>query len=150
MGLWDRLSGKSARPSEGLHPIVQRVPMPVAAAPRPSLARPVARPAEKRPAALAERPAPPPAAPAAGTRDVNESLGHFRRGLMRQAGGDHAAAVEEFTRAIELDPKCAEAYASRGISREFLGDVAGAKTDYATSIGLEVRTEISKVATRTL
>jgi len=143
MGFWDRLRGASDTTSELLKPIVQRVPLPVAATPRPSSAKPAA---PKPAPTLLEVPVAAKPVPAAVAPSGKDGLAHFRRGLMRQAGGDHAGAVEEFTRALDLDPACGEAYASRGISREFLGDVAAAKADYAKSIELEVRAEIRRLS----
>ena len=73
-----------------------------------------------------------------------EDLAHLRRGVVHQARGEHPAAIEAFTRAIAADPLCIEAYASRGISREAMGDVDGARADYAKSIEVEVREEIAR------
>lgn len=144
MSFLDRLRGRPGAAGAGLNPIVQKVPIPTAP-PRPSQARPAAKPAPPKPVAPApEKPGPerkddPPAS-------VPDGLSHFRRGLLYQSSGDHARAVEEFGRAIAQDPTAAEVYASRGISREFLGDLAGARADYTRSIELEVKAEIRRQA----
>jgi hypothetical protein len=144
MSFLDRLRGGSGSAQAGLNPIVQKVPLPTAP-PRPSLARPAAKPAPPAPVS-------PPAREAAPEKSgsplptPSETLSHFRRGLMYQSAGDHARAVEEFNQVLAHDPAAAEAYASRGISREFLGDLAGARADYARSIELEVKAEIRRQA----
>lgn len=73
-----------------------------------------------------------------------EDLAHLRKGVVLQARGEHQAAIEAFTKAIAADASCVEAYASRGISREALGDVDGARADYAKSIEVEVKEEIAR------
>ena len=86
---------------------------------------------------------PPPKAPAAPA-PRGADLAHLRQGVVLQARGEHEAAVEAFTKAIAADAACIEAYASRGISREALGDVAGARADYAKSIEVEVKAGIAR------
>jgi tetratricopeptide (TPR) repeat protein len=49
---------------------------------------------------------------------------------------DYAGAIEDFSRAIELNPNSAEAYDSRGIAKEGLGDCAGAIEDFSRAIDL--------------
>jgi Tfp pilus assembly protein PilF len=63
--------------------------------------------------------------------------------VVLQARGEQAAAIEEFTKAIEADVSCVEAYASRGISHEALGEVSRARADYAKSIEVEVKAGIA-------
>lgn len=108
-------------------------------------ARPTASPPATRPAAPPAPPARPvpQAAPATPPKGM-EVLGPLRRGVVHQARGDHRKAVEELTRAIEIDRSCAEAWAARALSKEALGDVEGAKSDYATSIRIEVRAAIER------
>ncbi len=145
---------RAKRESEGLKPIVQRVPLPVVQPARPSLARPAAPkppPPPPTPPKKAE-PAPPKAQPppvqTGATRIAaprrGEDLTFLRRAVVKQARGDNQGAIEDFTRAIEIDPGCVEAYEGRGISRDLLGDAAGAKEDYAKSITFEVRAEIRR------
>ena len=91
------------------------------------------------------RPAPAPKPPPVtwGPARRGDDLVHLRKGIVLQARGEHAGAIEELTKAIEADAGCVEAYAGRGISREALGDVAGAKADYAKSIEVEVKAGIA-------
>ena len=58
-------------------------------------------------------------------------------GWAKRALGDHAGAIEDFTRAIELKPGDAYGYKNRaGVKRE-LGDYAGAIEDYTQAIKLK-------------
>jgi Flp pilus assembly protein TadD len=70
-------------------------------------------------------------------------MAYLRKGVVLQARGEHAEAIEQFTLAIQADSGCVEAYASRGISREVVGDVDGARADYAKSIEVEVKAGIA-------
>ena len=50
---------------------------------------------------------------------------------------DYYGAIADYTKAIELDPDYASAYANRGINKENLGDLNGACKDWrkAASLG---------------
>jgi len=149
MALWDKLF-KKKDDDVGFRPIVQKAPPPTAPA-RVSSAKPVPNPVA---------PPPPPPAPIAakperetkskkksegGTKSRPKDEGAFvDRGLRRQSQGDHDGAIEDFTKAIELNPKHAKAYAARGVSREAKGDGGGAKSDYSKSIQIEIMSEINR------
>jgi tetratricopeptide (TPR) repeat protein len=123
-------------------------PPPPAPASTPSTGLPKASsldPARLQAALRAPRPAP--AAPPVQPRPV-EAFAFLRRAVVAQQRGDHAAALVEFGKAVELDPLCVEAYTGRGISKEVLGDVEGAKRDYAKGIQIEVNAEIARQAWR--
>jgi Flp pilus assembly protein TadD len=66
------------------------------------------------------------------------------RGRKRQAEGDHDGAIADFTKAIELNAECFQAYEARGVSRERKGDTEGAKSDYMRSISIQVNAELSR------
>jgi tetratricopeptide (TPR) repeat protein len=68
------------------------------------------------------------------------------RAAAKQARGDHDAAIEDLTKAIEIDPTCTTAWAGRALSLEAKGDLAGARRDYAKSIEIELRQEIARLA----
>jgi len=50
---------------------------------------------------------------------------------------DHASAIQDFDRAIELNPKYANAYRNRGAARKAAGDVNGAAADLERAKQLE-------------
>ncbi|HEX7896240.1 MAG TPA: hypothetical protein VF950_00575 [Planctomycetota bacterium] len=68
------------------------------------------------------------------------------RAAAKQARGDHDAAIEDLSKAIEIDPTCTTAWAGRALSLEAKGDLAGARRDYAKSIEIELRQEIARLA----
>ena len=53
----------------------------------------------------------------------------FNRGLSKGLNGDHAGAVKDFTKAIELAPEDEECYLYRATYRRLLKDDAGAFAD---------------------
>ena len=75
---------------------------------------------------------------------LKDDEAYLKRGLERQQAGDHAGAVEDFTKAIEMNGSCFRAYEGRGVSRERTGDTAGAKSDYMTSISIQVNAELNR------
>ncbi len=152
MALWDKLFKKKDDDTVGFKPIVQKAPPPVAPA-RVSNARPVPKPVAPPP----PPPPPPPVLekperetkakkkPEGGTKSRPKDEGAFvDRGIRRQSQGDHDGAIEDFTKAIELNPNLAKAYAARGVSREAKGDGGGAKSDYSKSIQIEIMGEINR------
>jgi tetratricopeptide (TPR) repeat protein len=50
--------------------------------------------------------------------------------------GDYDAAIADFSKAIEADAKCLEAYCFRGLAKIHKGDFAGAVADYDKAIEL--------------
>ncbi|RPH39611.1 MAG: tetratricopeptide repeat protein, partial [Planctomycetota bacterium] len=78
------------------------------------------------------------------TRILQGDEQYLRRGLQRQSAGEHDKAISDFTKAIELNPNLAKAYAARGVSKEANGDGAGAKSDYSQSIQIEIMGEINR------
>ncbi len=48
-------------------------------------------------------------------------------------------ALFHFSRAIEIDPRHAEAYSQRGVVRLALGDAPGSKADYETALQIDPR-----------
>jgi tetratricopeptide (TPR) repeat protein len=156
MAMWDKLfSKKKDEDPRKLNPIVQKSPMPAAPA-RVSAARPVPKPVEPPPA----KPPPPPRVPEppaveretksrkkpeeTKSRRPTDAETFLKRGLTRQSMREHDGAIEDFSKAIELDGNLAKAYAARGVSREAKGDGDGAKSDYSKSIQIEIMNEIGR------
>ncbi len=61
----------------------------------------------------------------------------FDRALERQKAGDLAGAIVDYTQALALDPKNAQAYNNRGEARRHRGDVAGAIADFTRALELD-------------
>lgn len=62
---------------------------------------------------------------------------YFDRALERQKAGDLAGAIVDYTQALALDPKNAQAYNNRGEARRHRGDVAGAIADFTRALELD-------------
>ena len=58
--------------------------------------------------------------------------------------GEMVRAIDDFTRAIELDPKIAWAYLNRGLIWVYLGEDARAQKDFAECLRLkpELKTDL--------
>lgn len=64
-------------------------------------------------------------------------LDWFDQGLYKQKKGDNQGAIEDYTKAIQLNPNNATAYNNRGFVRLSLGDNRGAIADYTKAIQLD-------------
>lgn len=62
---------------------------------------------------------------------------YIEEGKQSFAAGDFVAAVEAFSRAIEVDPQNAEAYYQRGWARAHIGDVEGELADWSKAVELD-------------
>lgn len=58
----------------------------------------------------------------------------MKRGLRELQAGENSQAIEDFSDAIVLDPKFAEAYHQRGLARYHDGDTAGAIIDLEAAL----------------
>ena len=54
----------------------------------------------------------------------------FDSGLAKAKRGDYQGAIDDYTRAIQINPNDAKAYSNRGIVLEIVGDLKGACTDW--------------------
>mgnify|MGYP001809656039 CR=1 FL=1 len=59
------------------------------------------------------------------------------RGLLKYIQGDYKGAIDDFTVAIALDPKCALPYKHRGYAKNDLQDYPAAIEDYSRAIKLD-------------
>src|ERR1019366_4611242 len=64
---------------------------------------------------------------------------NYNHGNARRAKGDLDGAFADFNKAIELDPKDANAYINRGIAKQARNDLDSAITDYNRAIELNSR-----------
>ncbi len=58
-------------------------------------------------------------------------------GFNRLKKGDYRGAIEDFNKAIEIDPNNSDNFNNRGIARSELGDHQGAIEDYTRAIALD-------------
>ena len=64
-------------------------------------------------------------------------IAYYNRGIAKLNLGDFSGAVEDFGKAIEINPQYSDAYNNRGFVRyEKLSDFIGAINDFDTAIGL--------------
>lgn len=85
-------------------------------------------------------PAPPrvlPADPAADARMPGAALGDLDRGAAFVQNKAYAEAIPYFDRALEADPKNAQALYYRGLCRDELGDRPAAERDYKAALGVD-------------
>lgn len=64
------------------------------------------------------------------------ALDHFSRAYLLQKDGHYTAAIGEYTKAIAEKPNYAPAFANRGLSKYYAGDLEGALVDYDEAIRL--------------
>jgi tetratricopeptide (TPR) repeat protein len=56
---------------------------------------------------------------------------HFKQGNAYYGKGQYDLAISEYTKAIEIDPKCGDAYHNRSLAWAKKGDYDKANADYA-------------------
>ena len=61
---------------------------------------------------------------------IDERETYFKNGFSKIELGDHAGAIKDFDKVIELDSTYTEAYFHRGIFKTHTGDHSGALTDF--------------------
>ena len=75
------------------------------------------------------------------TQTINEDstmlYPYLERALQRFEGGYYKGAVDDYTRALEIDPSDEEIWLGRGLAREKLKDFQGAFSDYTRAIDIK-------------
>ncbi len=66
---------------------------------------------------------------------------HIESGLEKSKNNDYEGAIEDFTKAIELNPENEDAYIERGIAKYKLEDYEGAIEDFTEAIELNPENE---------
>jgi tetratricopeptide (TPR) repeat protein len=61
---------------------------------------------------------------------------YFKSGVQKDKAGDHAGAIEDFTKSIALDATRYQTFNNRGIAKSDMGDLKGALADYNQAIAL--------------
>src|SRR5438876_857348 len=61
----------------------------------------------------------------------------FKKGELKYNNGNYKGAIEDYTKAINLDPKNIDYYLRRGFCRDITGDYKGAIEDFTKVIEIE-------------
>lgn len=69
--------------------------------------------------------------------DTRDADYHHMRGFQHRKNGDFHAAIADYTRAIELNPRHFKAYFNRGFSYDKLGDFRSAIADYTKALEID-------------
>jgi tetratricopeptide (TPR) repeat protein len=64
------------------------------------------------------------------------ALGHYNEGVAMRLRGENEKAIDEFSRAVALEPKRVESYLNRAACHESVGRVAPALMDYTKAVEL--------------
>ncbi len=67
----------------------------------------------------------------------NDAKSFYASGESKLKANDFNAAIADFTKALELNPKLVEAYLNRGFAKRSIGDAEGAKADFTKSIEVD-------------
>ena len=64
---------------------------------------------------------------------------YFNQGVEKYEAGNYQGAINDFTKALEINPQNADAYYNRGIARGLVNDLEGACRDWrkAADFGLK-------------
>ena len=68
---------------------------------------------------------------------------HFDQGVEKHLAGNHQGAIDDSTKAIEINPQYADAYRLRGSSKFTLGDNQGAIADFNKAIEINPQDAIT-------
>ena len=76
-------------------------------------------------------------APSASAQRDRSARKYLKQGIEHFSKGDLAGAIADYDRALNADPKFAEAYFNRGKARRAQGDLDGAIADYEAAAELD-------------
>ena len=62
---------------------------------------------------------------------------YLNQGVEKHKAGNYQGAIDDWSKAIEINPQNAIAYNNRGSAKDDLGDHQGAITDYTKAIGID-------------
>ena len=62
---------------------------------------------------------------------------HYNKGVAYELAGEYRLAIQEYDKAIELNPNFPDAYVSRGFAYDYLGEIHRAIEDYDKAIELD-------------
>src|SRR5262245_26725999 len=80
-------------------------------------------------------------APALQAQTLGSAKDYCQRGNERRGRGQLNQAIEDYDRAIELDPRMAPAFQGRGAARREKRDFAGALADFDRAVVLDPRSD---------
>ena len=72
-----------------------------------------------------------------GVYNQERATFYFNRAYKKEQKGDTYGAISDYTKAIEIDPKLANAYINRGLAKSNLKDYKGALKDFDKAIELK-------------
>jgi tetratricopeptide (TPR) repeat protein len=75
--------------------------------------------------------------------EPTSAVEYGNRGDAKGNKGDFEGAIADFSKAIELDPKLADAYSARGRARKIMSKNDGAMTDYNRAIELDPKNALA-------
>ncbi len=64
----------------------------------------------------------------------NSAEEYFNSGVKKADAGDYEGAIEDYNKAIKINPKLSEAYHNKGVAKAYLGDYRGALKDFDKAI----------------
>ncbi len=77
------------------------------------------------------------------TAQAESAIFYYNRGIDKKDSGDYYGAISDYTKAIEINPRYAEAYNNRGSVKDNLEDYYGAISDYNKAIEINPRLAVA-------
>ncbi|MFQ6006492.1 MAG: tetratricopeptide repeat protein, partial [Woeseia sp.] len=76
---------------------------------------------------------------AAGCAAMNDAITYYNRGVSYAHMGQYDQAISDYTMALAIRPRFAEAYGNRGIAYEYKGQYDQAISDYNKALEINPR-----------